>query len=94
MLVGSRADLATERVGIRAARLHRSGARVDRVKLRYQSQPLRAQLLGNPAAGEHRLLALELADHADSAAPGQLACLMDGELVVGWGTIARSRLIG
>jgi hypothetical protein len=25
----------------------------------------------------------------DGAAPGQLACLMCGELVVGWGTIAR-----
>jgi tRNA U34 2-thiouridine synthase MnmA/TrmU len=65
------------------------GARVDRVKLRHHSQPLRAQLLGNPAAGEHRSLVLELADQADGAAPGQLACLMDGELVVGWGTIAR-----
>jgi tRNA-uridine 2-sulfurtransferase len=27
----------------------------------------------------------------DGAAPGQLACLMDGDLVVGWGTIARPR---
>ena len=30
---------------------------------------------------------LELDDSADGAAPGQLACLRDGELVVGWGTI-------
>jgi tRNA-specific 2-thiouridylase len=90
VLVGSRADLATERVAIRAARLHRGGARVDSVKLRYHSEPLRAQLLDSPAAGEHRSLALELQDQADGAAPGQLACLMDGELVVGWGTIART----
>jgi tRNA-specific 2-thiouridylase len=60
------------------------------VKLRYRSQPLRAQLIGSPGAGEHRSLALELQDAADGAAPGQLACLMDGELVLGWGTIARA----
>jgi tRNA U34 2-thiouridine synthase MnmA/TrmU len=32
---------------------------------------------------------LDLQDPADSAAAGQLACLMDGDIVVGWGTIAR-----
>jgi tRNA-specific 2-thiouridylase len=90
VLVGARADLRTERVAIRGAHLHRGGARVDRVKLRYRSQPLRAQLIGSPGAGEHRSLALELQDAADGAAPGQLACLMDGELVLGWGTIARA----
>jgi tRNA-specific 2-thiouridylase len=90
VVVGSRQDLATERVAIRTARLHRAGVRVDGVKLRYHSEPLRARLLGSPAAGEHRSLALELRDQADVAAPGQLACLMDGELVVGWGTITRS----
>ena len=31
---------------------------------------------------------MELSEPVDGAAPGQLACLMDGELVVGWGTIA------
>ena len=33
---------ADPRVAVRAARLHRPGARVDRVKLRYRSRPLRA----------------------------------------------------
>ena len=33
---------------------------------------------------------LKLGEPVDGAAPGQLACLMDGELVVGWGTIARA----
>ena len=36
-------------------------------------------------------LTLELAEPVDGAAPGQLACLMDGELVVGWGTISAQR---
>ena len=32
-------------------------------------------------------LSLQLAEPVDGAAPGQLACLMDGDVVVGWGTI-------
>jgi tRNA-uridine 2-sulfurtransferase len=85
--VGTSAELRADRVQIRAARLHRAGARVDSVKLRYRQRPLRARLVGHAEAGRHRSLAIELQDSADSAAPGQLACLMDGELVVGWGTI-------
>jgi tRNA-uridine 2-sulfurtransferase len=52
--------------------------------------PLEARILGDPMAGRHSSLELELGAEVDGAAPGQLACLMDGELVVGWGTIARS----
>jgi tRNA-specific 2-thiouridylase len=85
--VGTRAELHADRVQIRAARLHRTGARVDSVRLRYHQRPLRARLVGDAQAGRHRSLAIELQDPADGAAPGQLACLMDGELVVGWGTI-------
>ncbi|HWF49701.1 MAG TPA: tRNA 2-thiouridine(34) synthase MnmA [Solirubrobacteraceae bacterium] len=90
VVVGPRADLLTDRVAVRAARLHRSGARVDRIKLRYRSQPLPARLAGTPSAGRHSALTVHLDAAADAAAPGQLACLMDGELVVGWGTIARA----
>jgi len=50
---------------------------------------LRARVSGEPSAGHHRTLTLELAEPVYGAAPGQLACLMDGELVVGWGTIVR-----
>jgi tRNA-specific 2-thiouridylase len=85
--IGPRPQLWTDRVAIRAARLHRTGARVDSVKLRYRSRPLRARLVGDPTEGRHRSLAIELQDPVDGAAPGQLACLMDGDLVVGWGTI-------
>ena len=68
---------------------HRPGSRVDRVKLRYRSKPIPARLVGEPSPGRHPRLELELGDAAEGVAPGQLACLMDGELVVGWGTIAR-----
>jgi tRNA-specific 2-thiouridylase len=90
VLVGPRQALATYRVAVRAARLQRPGARVDRVKLRYRSKPLEARVAGDPPAGRHSSLELEFGDRVDGAAPGQLACLMDGELVVGWGTITRS----
>lgn len=89
VLVGPRAALRTADVPVRAARLHRPGARVDRVKLRYRSPALPARLLDDPPAGHHDALTIELERPVDGAAPGQLACLMDGELVVGWGTIAR-----
>ena len=38
--VGARAELATREVAVRGALLHRPGAEVDRVRLRYRSQPL------------------------------------------------------
>jgi tRNA U34 2-thiouridine synthase MnmA/TrmU len=60
------------------------------VKLRYRSRPLAAEVLGEPCPGRHRSLTVRLHEAAEGAAPGQLACLMDGELVVGWGTIARA----
>jgi tRNA-specific 2-thiouridylase len=87
VIAGTRDELQTTRVAIRGVRLLREGARVDRVKLRYRTKPLPARLLGDPDAGAHRALEIELAEPVDGAAPGQMACLMDGELIVGWGTI-------
>jgi tRNA-uridine 2-sulfurtransferase len=92
VVVGPREELQTQRVLIRHGRLHRDGARIDRVKLRYRSRPLACRISepARPGAGQHARMALELSEPVDGAAPGQLACLMDGDLVVGWGTIARS----
>ena len=87
--VGPRYALETARVRLRHARLLRPAARVDRVKLRYRSRPLRCRVADDAEPGPHSTLELALSDAADGAAPGQLACLMDGELVIGWGTIAR-----
>jgi tRNA-specific 2-thiouridylase len=86
--VGPRERLLAGSVRLRAARLHLGGERVNRVRLRYRSEPLTARLAGTPAAGRHRELTVELDRPVAGAAPGQLACLMDGDLVVGWGTIA------
>ncbi len=87
--VGPHEALRVEHVEIRSARLHRSGSRVDRVKLRYRSKPLPARLTGASYAGRHAALRLELGEPAYGVAPGQMACLMDGDTVVGWGTITR-----
>ena len=90
VIAGTRDELATMRVQIRGARLYRDGARVDRVKLRYRTTPVPARLLDADAlaTGMHRVLEIELGEPVDGAAPGQMACLMDGETIVGWGTIA------
>jgi tRNA-specific 2-thiouridylase len=87
--VGPREALLTHEVRLRAVRLHRPGPAVDRVKLRYRSAAVPCRIAGAPAAGHHRRLTLELGEPVAGAAPGQLACLMAGELVVGWGTIGR-----
>jgi tRNA-uridine 2-sulfurtransferase len=88
--VGPASALGTTRVTLRGVTLHRAGSRVDRVKLRYRSKPLPARLPADPPPGRHARLEVALDDAADAAAPGQLACLMDREHVIGWGTIART----
>jgi tRNA-specific 2-thiouridylase len=89
VVAGTRAELETTSVPLRGARLHRDGARVDRVKLRYRAKPLPARLVGDPAAGAHKRLEVALEQPVDGAAPGQMACLLDGDVVIGWATIDR-----
>jgi tRNA-specific 2-thiouridylase len=85
--VGTRAELAVATVQVRDAVLNRPAERVDRVKLRYHSKALSCRIEGEPSGGD-RALTVNLADPADRAAPGQTAVLLDGELIVGHGTIA------
>jgi tRNA-specific 2-thiouridylase len=84
--VGTREELETRRIRVRDAVLHRDGARVDNVRLRYHSDTLPATV-GAAAPGRHKALDLQLAEPWDAAAPGQTAVLMDGETIVGHGTI-------
>jgi len=87
VVVGPRAALAAGAIALERVTLARPGARVDRVKLRYRSEAQPCAPLPEAAAGRHAALALELREPAYGVAPGQTACLMDGELIVGWGTI-------
>ncbi len=87
VVVGRRDQLATTSVRLRGARLHRDSARADRVRLRYHSRAI-ACTVTSVGAGEHDELRLELDEPAYGVAPGQTACLLDGDLVVGRATIA------
>jgi tRNA-specific 2-thiouridylase len=82
----------TRRVHVRDAVLHREGGRVDGVRLRYHSRALPAQLgaAADTAPGRHAALELELGEEFAGASPGQTAVLLDGETIVGHGTIAAS----
>jgi tRNA-specific 2-thiouridylase len=86
--VGPRDALATSRVHVTGARLLRPGEAVDRVKLRYRSEPIPCRVDGAPTAGDHERLELWLERPVDGAAPGQTACLMSRDSVVGWAMIA------
>ncbi|HET7574633.1 MAG TPA: tRNA 2-thiouridine(34) synthase MnmA, partial [Solirubrobacterales bacterium] len=85
--VGTRAELETRTVRVRDAVLHRDGAAVDAVKLRYRSRALPATVSATER-GRHSFLDVALGEPFAGAAPGQTAVLMTGETIVGHGTIA------
>jgi len=85
--VGTRAELEKRSVRVRDAVLHRDGAAVDSVKLRYRSRALPATV-GAAERGRHPTLEVELGEAFPGVAPGQTAVLMAGDRIVGHGTIA------
>ncbi|MGK2966848.1 MAG: tRNA methyl transferase PRC-barrel domain-containing protein, partial [Tepidiformaceae bacterium] len=87
--VGDRDELTVNRVSVTGAVMHRDGKTVDRVRLRYRSDPVRATVAAS--AGSHASIELELDEPFDGPAPGQAAVLMSGDTVVGHGTISRNR---
>ncbi len=85
--VGTRAELERRTVRVREAVLHRDGAEVDAVKLRYRSRALPATVSA-ASSGRHPSLEIRLGEAFAGVAPGQTAVLMAGECIVGHGTIA------
>ncbi|MGA9285589.1 MAG: tRNA 2-thiouridine(34) synthase MnmA [Solirubrobacteraceae bacterium] len=85
--VASREHLRTNRVSVRDVTLHRDGSCVDRVKVRYRGQRLPCRVEGQPPAGTHGRLELDMLEQVERTAPGQVACLYAGDLIVGHGTI-------
>jgi tRNA-uridine 2-sulfurtransferase len=83
VVVGPRAALATRRVSVSPATLYRDAQRVDRVKLRYRSGAVACRI-----AQDGEQVTIELADEFHGVAPGQTACFMEGDRVLGYGTIA------
>ncbi|HEX2232142.1 MAG TPA: tRNA 2-thiouridine(34) synthase MnmA [Thermoleophilaceae bacterium] len=90
--VGTRGELATTSVRLVQAHLHRPAGAIDAVKLRYRSAPISAVVAGSPPSGGHDRLALELERPVAAAAPGQVACLLSGDRVAGYGTIAETEV--
>ena len=84
--VGERAELETRRVRVRDAVLHREGAAVDAVRLRYRAAAVPATVAA-AGTGRHAELEVELKEAFDAATPGQAAVLLSGEAIVGHGTI-------
>lgn len=87
--VGPREQLLAATIALRDVTLHRPGARVDAVKVRSRGRRFACHPLSGLEAGAHELLEVRLIEPRERTAPGQLACLYAGELIVGHGTIAR-----
>jgi tRNA-specific 2-thiouridylase len=86
VIVGPKPELATRTVTVEDATLHRSASDVEQVRLRYHAKPIPCRAFERGG----RVL-LELASDAHAVAPGQLACLMRQDRVVGEGTIGESK---
>ena len=84
--VGPKHELATTTVRLEAARLHRPADDIGHVRLRYHAEPIPCRA----TAEEGGDVLLELERPAHAVAPGQLACLMRDDCVVGEGTIGGS----
>ena len=86
--VGAREQLLAQTMALRDVTLRRGGERVDSVRVRSHGRRLGCRLAGHPSAGRHARMEIELEQPAERTAPGQIACLYSGDLVVGYATIA------
>src|ERR671910_560288 len=87
VIVGSKDELATMRVPLDDVTLHRNPGQVETVRLRYHAHPIACRVLVRKNGG----MEVELERAAHAVAPGQLACLMSQDRVVGEGTIGEPR---
>jgi len=85
--VGTHEELCQLEVAVKGVKLLQASSTVNRVKLRYRTRPLSCLVEGDLAEGEHERVTVQLKDPVYGAAPGQVACLMQDDLVVGWGTL-------
>jgi tRNA-uridine 2-sulfurtransferase len=90
--VGPREALKVDRLFVEAVQLYRDAAQVDRVKLRYRSEPIACRLPTTLRAGRYPRIEIMLNEPFMAAAPGQVACLMSGDRVVGHGLIAQKEI--
>ncbi|HEY7892109.1 MAG TPA: tRNA 2-thiouridine(34) synthase MnmA [Solirubrobacteraceae bacterium] len=86
--VGTRAQLLSDTIKVERLELHRPGGEVDAVKIRSRGRRLACRLDGQLESGGHERALVRLSEPLERTAPGQLACLYAGELIVGHGTIS------
>lgn len=90
VVVGPRQALATDLVDVASVTLYRAAGRVNRVKLRYRQNPVACVLDRAVCAGRHERVAVKLLEPVDGVSPGQTACFMEDERVLGLGVIGGS----
>jgi tRNA-specific 2-thiouridylase len=86
--VGPRGALLADAVTVTDTTLHRDGGCVDGVRVRAHGRLFACTIAGGLAPGRHARVAVALEEPAERTAPGQIACLYAGDVVVGHGTIA------
>jgi tRNA-uridine 2-sulfurtransferase len=86
--VGPRAALMTRTVPVRDVMLRRTGAQVDGVRVRSHGPLHPCRLAHDLGPGRHEGVEVELHEPITRAAPGQIACLYDGDVILGYGTIS------
>ena len=86
--VGPREALAVDRLSVDAVQLYRAAEQIDRVKLRYRSDAVACKLPAALPAGRYPRIEIMLNEPFMAAAPGQVACFMSGDRVVGHGIVA------
>jgi tRNA-specific 2-thiouridylase len=86
--VGPRAALMTTTVAVRDVTLRRAGAGVDGVRVRSHGPLLPCSLVSDPGPGRHEGVEVRLREPIVRAAPGQIACLYEGDVILGYGMIA------
>jgi tRNA-specific 2-thiouridylase len=86
--VGAREELLTESVAVRDLTLRRSGARVDAIKIRSRGRRYACRLATDLAPGRHAAAEVRFDEPVERTAPGQVACLYAGDVILGYATIA------
>jgi tRNA-specific 2-thiouridylase len=86
--VGPRERLLAQAMEVCDVILRSDGCRVDAVRVRSHGARLGCSLPGDLGPGRHPRAHIELERPAERTAPGQIACMYAGELVVGYATIA------
>jgi tRNA-specific 2-thiouridylase len=86
--VGPRSELLSSTIALEGLTLRRDGGAVDGVRVRSHGRKLASRLAPGLRAGSHPRAQLQMLERSERAAPGQLACLYAGDVVVGHATIA------